>query len=174
MHMRSSHRTASANIAVVGAESLDFLFAGVIDELNERSYRVHRYTDLTSLLADEQMLAETDILLTSGHLNCTRALMMKASRLRAIVSPFSGTEGFDEKAATELGIVIAHGSPPENFESMAEATVMLMLESLYDLRKTETILRENLPRPSPPPARMIKGKVIGLIGFGNIARAVAP
>lgn len=171
--MRSSNRTASANITVVGAESLDFLFAGVIEELNERSYRVHRYTDLTSFLSDEQTLAETDVLLTSGNLNCTRTLMMKARRLRAIVSPFSGTEGFDEKAATELGIVIAHGSPPENFESMAEATVMLMLESLYDLRQTETIFRENLPRPSPPPARMLKGKVIGLIGFGNVARAVA-
>ena len=144
----------------------------MFEELNER-YLVQRYTDLTALLSDEQTLAETDVLVISGHLNCSRALMTKASRLRAIVSPFSGTEGFDEKAATELGIVIAHGSPPENFESMAEAAVMLMLESLYDLRQTEAIFRDNLPRPSPPLARMIKGKMIGLIGFGNVARAVA-
>lgn len=171
--MTSSNRAASAKIAVVGPESLNFLLASVIEELKERYDSVHRYTDLTSFLSDEQTLAETDVLLTSGHLSCTRALMTKMSRLRAIVSPFSGTEGFDEKAATELGIVIAHGSPPENFESMAEATVMLMLECLYDLRTTEAIFRDNLPRPSPPLARMIKGKVIGLIGFGNVARAVA-
>lgn len=170
--MRISRDVGSAKIAVVGPESLNFLLAGVVEELNER-YLVHRYTDLTALSSAEQTLAEIDVLLASGNLDCTRALMTKASCLRAIVSPFSGTEGFDEHAATELGIVIAHGSPPENFESMAEATVMLMLESLYDLRQTEAIFRANLPRPSPPLARMIKGKTIGLIGFGNVARAVA-
>ena len=169
----NSHPEAPSKIAVVGRESLNFLFASVVEALKERSHSVHRYTDLASFLSDEHTLAETNVLLTSGDQICTRALMTKATRLRAIVSPFIGTEGFDEKAATELGIVIAHGSPPENFESMAEATVMLMLESLYDLRRAEAICRDNLPRPTPPHARMMKGKVIGLIGYGNVARAVA-
>lgn len=162
----------SPRIVVVAPVSLNFLFAGVLGELRGRQYDVNLYTDSDAFFADESALAEADVLLASGQLRCTRELMANASRLRAVISPFTGTEGFDEGAATELGIAIANGHPPQNIESMAEATVMLMLEALYDLRNAEAVFRRNLPRPSPPLARMLRGNMIGLIGFGQIARAI--
>src|SRR3546814_7826906 len=56
---------------------------------------------------------------------------------------------------------------------MAEATIMLMLVSLYDLKSAENQLREMRPRPrGPMSARMVKGKTIGIIGYGNISRAI--
>jgi D-3-phosphoglycerate dehydrogenase len=56
---------------------------------------------------------------------------------------------------------------------MAEATVMLVLAALYDLNGTQRMLAGNLPRPERLRARMLAGKTVGLIGFGQIARSVA-
>ena len=47
-------------------------------------------------------------------------------------SPITGIEGIDIAAATELGIVVANGQTRENTESLAEATILLMLAALYD------------------------------------------
>jgi phosphoglycerate dehydrogenase-like enzyme len=100
--------------------------------------------------------------------------MLAASQLRAIISPILGIEGLDVGAATELGILVANGQAPENFESVAEATFMLMLVCLYDLHGTEQRLRRNEPRQKPADvrARMLRGKRVGIIGHGNVGRAL--
>jgi phosphoglycerate dehydrogenase-like enzyme len=51
-------------------------------------------------------------------------------------------------------------------------TILLVLASLYDLRGAEAILRENRARPAAASARLLTGKTVGMIGFGQIARAV--
>jgi phosphoglycerate dehydrogenase-like enzyme len=89
-----------------------------------------------------------------------------------VISPFTGTEGFDEAAATELGILVVNGQTPENSESMAEATILLMLASLYDLHGSEAVLRGVIPRPNHSNAFMLRDKTVGLIGYGKIARAM--
>jgi phosphoglycerate dehydrogenase-like enzyme len=99
--------------------------------------------------------------------------MMRAPKLRAVVSPFIGPEGFDEAAATALGIVVANGQVSENFVSIAESTILLILSSLYSLHWWEQQLRDNRPHPPQVPGRMLKGKTVGMIGFGHIARAMA-
>jgi phosphoglycerate dehydrogenase-like enzyme len=56
---------------------------------------------------------------------------------------------------------------------MAEATIMLMLAALYDLQGSVDILRGKAPAGPGYRARLLKGKTVGLIGFGRIARSVA-
>lgn len=114
----------------------------------------------------------TDIILTSTRSILTPEILDAAPRLRAVVFPTIGTESIDIEAADARGIAIANGPTTENFESMAEATVMLILALLYDLRGTERVLRENLPRPAEQRARMLRGKTVGLVGLGRIARGV--
>jgi phosphoglycerate dehydrogenase-like enzyme len=118
-------------------------------------------------------LTEADVLVAAGDTPCGRSLLRSAPKLRAVISPFTGTEGFDERAATELGILIANGQTPENSQSMAEATILLMLASLYDLHGSEAVLRGGLPRPPRSRAFMLRDKTVGLIGYGSIARAVS-
>lgn len=98
--------------------------------------------------------------------------MASASRLRAIIVPSLGYEGIDVDAAARRGIAVANGHVDENFESVAEAGVLFMLAMLYDLSSAQRRLREGSVRSGPPTARMLKGRTIGLIGFGNIARAL--
>lgn len=116
--------------------------------------------------------AQTDVFLCAGA-GCSREAIDKAPALRAIVSPVIGIDGIDLTAATEREVLVANGQVPENTQSMAEATIMLMLVALYDLHGSEARLRQ---APSPaskaPSARMLRGKTIGILGFGSIARAV--
>lgn len=112
---------------------------------------------------------EIDILFAYA-ITCSDQDMAKAPRLKAIIIPSLGFEGIDVAAATRRGIGVANGHVAENFETVAEAAILFMLMSLYQVRATEERLRRGVARSGPPVARMLKGKTIGIIGFGNIAR----
>src|SRR5271165_2306522 len=150
--------------------------AGLLDDVAARlraaGCEVVSFGAVESFPTDGSALAEADVLVCSPALACTRALMAGAPRLRAVISPFIGVEGIDENAATELGILVANGQTSENAESMAEATILLMLAALYDLRHSEAVMRGEVSRPAGSRALMLRGRTVGLIGYGNIARAI--
>lgn len=116
---------------------------------------------------------DTDIIVVTSRNVCSREVMMAAPRLRGIVTPTIGVDAVDLAAAGELGVIIGHGAMPENFISVAESAVMLFTALFYHAKRTESLLRQDTPRPWERRARMVQGKTIGLIGFGRIARAVA-
>ena len=166
--------TRACKVVCVSPSSLDFVFDPIVDGLRQGSREVVYYRDYGQFEREsEVILGSAGVLLAVGSFPCTRELMMRAPELRAIVSPFIGTEGFDEAAATQLGIVVANGQVPENFLSMAESTIMLILASLYSLHWWEQQLREKRPHPRRVPGRMLNGRTVGMIGFGHIARAIA-
>jgi phosphoglycerate dehydrogenase-like enzyme len=159
-------------IVTVSRPALRPLFDEMEARLGAAGCQLVPYRSQDSFLADRSALAAADILLAPGDLPCTRELMATGPHLRAVISPFIGTEGFDEPAATQLGILIANGQTPENSESMAEATILLILASLYDLHGSEAVLRSSIPRPPHSRAFMLRGRTIGMIGYGTIARAM--
>jgi glyoxylate/hydroxypyruvate/2-ketogluconate reductase len=112
-------------------------------------------------------------LLVIFALPCDGEAMARASSLEGIVVPSLGFDGVDIEAATRNGILVANGAVPENVESVAEATIGLIVTALYDIRSAERRLRDNVARSGPPGARMLRGKRIGFIGFGKIASAIA-
>jgi phosphoglycerate dehydrogenase-like enzyme len=162
----------SGNILLLDPAKVDVLYAPLESGLKQRGHRVIRFHNFHDFLNDTAARENADVIFALG-LPITRDLMASMPRLRAVVSPVTGTDGIDETGATELGIIVGNGQIPENYESMAEATIMLILVCLYDLHGSEDILRNDLPHPNPANARMMKGKLLGLIGFGQIARAIA-
>ena len=164
--------TEARNILMVE----DVQVSGAIDAaaaaMRAAGHRVTRYPDAASLRNDAAGLARAAILVCSSNCPVHREMLESAKNLRAIVVPAIGTEMLDVPAATARGIVIANGATPENFESMAEATVLFMLASFYQLHRSEALLRDMQPRPGQLYARMLKGSTIGLIGLGRIARGV--
>ncbi len=160
-------------VVLVGPRSVGYVFGAVEDAVTRLGHEALRFDDEAQFLADPAALAEADVLYCMGNLACDERLLARAPKLRAIVTPFIGIDGFDRAAASSRGIVIANGLVPENYLSMAEATIMLMLVALYELHAKEDAFRRNLPRPQRQSARMLRGKIVGLIGMGRIARAVA-
>lgn len=157
-------------VILVGPQ--DVVYLPVEQAVRAHGHHVLRYRTEKEFLDVPRALSNASVLYAAGSLPVPRAAMTDAPHLRAIISPYTGTEGFDETAASELGILIGNGQLPENYESMAEATILMILACLYDLNGSQRRLRESLPNPLPPKARMLKGKTVGLIGFGQIARAV--
>jgi phosphoglycerate dehydrogenase-like enzyme len=121
----------------------------------------------------DRYFAGTDVIVVSTRSVLSQQVLDACDRLRAIVFPSIGTEAIDLAQMTERNVLVANGATPENFMSMSEATVLLVLQLFYRLQETEAILRQNKPRPQTMHARMIRGKTIGLIGLGRIARGVA-
>ena len=164
-----------SRIIGVGRMSSMELLQNIMERLRELGHEVTFYEDSSAFHHAVPRLTDVDAVVAAPSFFFSRALMTSANRLRGVVSPVTGIDRFDIAAATDLGIVIADGQTSENTESMAEATILLVLAAIYDLHgaETETVLRQNLPRPAQMSARMLRNKTVGLIGFGQIVRAVA-
>jgi D-3-phosphoglycerate dehydrogenase len=159
-------------VVVVSPPVAEYAIVPVEEELTRRGHEVVRYKDIAAFAANLDALADADVLFGGGFA-CTREILARGPKLRAVVTPWIGVEGFDLAAATAMGIVVANGQVPENYLSMAEATIMLILAALHNFPEKIEALRHNLPTPPRQKARMLRGKTVGLIGFGNMARAIA-
>jgi len=164
---------ARPRIVAVGRPRSRRLVANIVERLRGRRHEVRFFEDSAAFADAGSDLADADVLLAVSSFACSRALMAPAKNLRGVVSPTTGVEGFDIPAATELGILVVNGQISENVDGMAEATILLILALLYDLHGAEAILRNNRPRPAQASSRLLGGKTVGMIGFGQVARAVA-
>ncbi len=100
-----------------------------------------------------------------------------APQLRAIVTCTTGVDPIDLQAATDHGVMIGN-TPDLCIEEVADHTLMLLLACYRRLPRTIHLSRSAAPSrtglidPKSPWPRL-RGQVAGLLGFGNIARAVA-
>lgn len=96
-------------------------------------------------------------------------------RLRLVHKLGAGINTIDVEAATRLGIAVAN-MPGANAPSVAEGTVMLMLAALRRLPVLDRVTRAGGGWPTDPTlgetVRDIGSCVVGLVGYGNIAKRV--
>lgn len=93
--------------------------------------------------------------------------------LKVISGAGVGLDNIDVEYATTLGIPVLH-APAVNKTSTAEHAVMLMLALAKSvLPFHEQLKKGNYNARMTIPARELKGKKVGLIGFGHIAQEVA-
>jgi D-3-phosphoglycerate dehydrogenase len=109
---------------------------------------------------------------TFGPKPISRKVLERATKLRVGASPIIGTETIDVDAATDLGIAIGYGAAPENLLGVAEAVVMLSASLLKNLPGKWAAVRGGGWRTNDP-GHMVMNRTIGLVGLGNIGRAVA-
>lgn len=93
-----------------------------------------------------------------------------ANRLKVIARYGVGVDRVDVKVATQKGIVVTN-TPGANSAAVAELTIALMLASGRQLCQADRNTRRGeWPRLS---GIGVRGKTIGLVGFGSIGREVA-
>jgi phosphoglycerate dehydrogenase-like enzyme len=163
---------SKSEIIVAGRLGAPVILQTIVERLRGLGYAVAYHQDAAAFQHAGASLAQTNIVIAAPGFPCTKSVLASAPSLRGVISPITGFDNIDAEAATELGIIVANGQVPENTESMAEATILLMLAALYDMHGTEAVLRHNLPRPARMKARMLQGKTVGIIGYGQIAQAV--
>jgi phosphoglycerate dehydrogenase-like enzyme len=120
----------------------------------------------------EAYFADADAFIAGIRERYPRELLQAAPRLTAGCSTIIGTEHIDVEAATELGIVIGFGATPENYLGVAEAVVMLAAAMIKRLPQKWAAVREGGYRVAQA-GQMVRHRTIGMIGLGNVGRAVA-
>lgn len=125
----------------------------------------------------DRYFGRAEIAMFSSRNTCTREMIEAMPRLIGICNPTIGLETVDVDAASDLGVIVGHGATPENYNSMAESTVMFILMQLYKPHLPREVAQGRRKRPRPTPetafATMLMKKTVGIIGFGRIGRAVA-
>ncbi len=142
-----------------------------VDSIRNSGLTVDAHAGAVDEIYQQDVWREAQVLIGAGFA-CGPAEMDCASNLQAIVTLTIGYEGVDIAAASERNILVVNGQAPENYESMAEATILLILAALYDLPGAQRRLATGQWHVSPLGSRMLKGKSVGIIGYGNIARNV--
>jgi D-3-phosphoglycerate dehydrogenase len=105
--------------------------------------------------------------------NCTRSLMAACSRLKVVGRHGVGLDTVDLEAATDLGVAVVH-APGSNSDSVAEHALMLILACAKQTLEVDRATRQAEWRPPRGKGNMeLKGKILGIVGVGNIGRRMA-
>lgn len=107
----------------------------------------------------------------------TEAVMGAAPRLRLIQKIGVGVNTIDVDAAGARGIAVCN-MPGSNSQAVAEATLLLMLATLRRLTVLDAMTRAGegwaMPMDSFDSLGEIGGRTVGLVGYGDVPRRLAP
>src|SRR2546425_9165991 len=89
------------------------------------------------------MAKDCDALMGTSIRNApiSRAIMQSSDRLRIVAKYTIGVDDVDVDAATELGILVAHGPAESNWGGVAEGTITNMLTMLKKVRERDRHLK---------------------------------
>ena len=124
----------------------------------------------------EDFLAEAedcDALLNTYAGPISSAVMTRMPKCKIIARYGIGVDTIDLGAATAAGIIVTN-NPTYCIEEVAEHTLALLLACARKIALYDRLVRTgrwDVP-PGKPMFRLV-GRALGLVGFGNIARAVA-
>ena len=119
-------------------------------------------------------LPECQAFLAIGH-KIDRAFLEEFPNLKAVANMGVGYDNIDWKTATEKGVAVIN-TPNSVIQPTSELTIAIMLNMLRNIYGYEKTLRETLTVKTPlfpQGLNMAYGKMLGIIGFGRIGKAVA-
>jgi D-3-phosphoglycerate dehydrogenase / 2-oxoglutarate reductase len=132
--------------------------------------RVANRNDRRAFMAD---LAAADALM-SQYAPVDTAMIAAAQRCLAIVRYGVGVDNIDLDAATKAGICVSN-VPDYGAQEVALHALSLMLAVHRRLRTFDAALRAGRWMPGPtitPPIHRLRGRTLGIVGFGRIGRTL--
>jgi phosphoglycerate dehydrogenase-like enzyme len=107
----------------------------------------------------------------------TTAMIAASPALRLIQKIGVGVNTIDLDAAQQRGIAVCN-MPGTNTQAVAEATLLLMLATLRQVAALDRRTREGAGWQLDPALvdglGEMSGRIVGLVGFGNVAQRLAP
>lgn len=136
--------------------------------------------DATLLVAaqgDEEELTalapQADAILTCWR-QVPPAALDQASKCRLVSRYGIGLDNIPVEYATQLGMLVTN-VPDFCLEEVADHTMALLLACARQLLPLhQTVRQGKWSRQTPQPIPRLRGRTLGLIGYGNIARTLAP
>jgi D-3-phosphoglycerate dehydrogenase len=121
----------------------------------------------------ENIAGDFDVLVTRSMTRVTSAVIEKAPRLKLIVAAGAGYDNIDVKAARAKNISVLN-CPTANSLAAAEQTLGLMFALARSIPRSDRSVREGKwERGSAFTGTELHGKILGIIGLGNIGKIMA-
>ncbi|HET7480044.1 MAG TPA: 2-hydroxyacid dehydrogenase [Rubrobacteraceae bacterium] len=103
-----------------------------------------------------------------------KAVLEAGPNLKAVIVARAGTENVNIEAASERGIAVVQ-LVGRNAPAVAEQAIALMLAETRDIARVDRGIRAGRwPKEFPQEPYDLYGCTVGLIGFGQVARQLAP
>ena len=157
---------------------LDRITAGPID-LKERFFKYGEYIeygDTDSSEIDER-IKDVDVVITT-RIKLGKKQFEKAKKLKLILITATGFNHIDVKSANEFGIKVANVSGYST-NSVAQLAITFLLNELtpvnryYEEVKNGRWMDITVPDYQKYPIDDVNGKILGIVGFGNIGKRIA-
>lgn len=126
-------------------------------------------------LAQDKLVAgagDADAMLIRSGVKITKEVLAAAPKLKAVARAGVGVDNVDLAAATEHGVVVMN-TPGGNTISTAEHTFGLMLALARFIPQGDASLKAGKWDRKNFVGVELRGKTLGLIGFGRIGQAIA-
>lgn len=138
----------------------------VAERIARNGWDLRRVTDAAAL---RSQLAQADYLV-AGLLPVTAATLAAAPRLKAVLKHGVGTDNVDLAACSAAGIPVLN-TPGANADAVAELALGLMFALARDIPSSHaSVIAGQWQRRV---GSQLGGKLLGIVGFGNIGRRLA-
>jgi len=148
----------------------------VADKISERGVAMLRETGWNVVQPAKDALlgelADADALLVRSATKVSSALLEHAPRLRVVGRAGSGVDNVDLEAATRRGVLVMN-TPGGNAVSVAEHTFALLLALARQVPRLDAALHAGRWEKSSGGGTELRGKTLGIVGFGRIGTEVA-
>ena len=157
---------------------LDRITAGPID-LKEKFSKYGKYIEYEDTDSSEidERIKDVDVVITT-RIKLGKKQFEKAEKLKLILITATGFNHIDVKSANEFGIKVANVSGYST-NSVAQLAITFLLNELtpvnryYDEVKDGKWMDITVPDYQKYPIDDVNGKILGIVGFGNIGKRVA-
>lgn len=129
------------------------------------------YDDVPSSEAEVIRRIEGADIIIPSVVDITETVIKQSSSLRYIVVPGIGYDQIAVKAATAAGIKVLN-CPTHNVAAVAEYTIALIFAVTRKIVEAHLALRNGNWNPWQFQGTELKGKTLGLIGYGNTGKGV--
>ena len=120
----------------------------------------------------EFIIHHYDGLIVRSRFPIDKDFLTKATYLKFIGRVGAGLENIDEDFAAEQNIILFN-SPEGNRDSVGEHAVGMLLMLMHHLRRADQEVRQGIWRREENRGDELKGKTVGIIGYGNMGNAFA-
>ncbi len=141
------------------------------EKLSEMGWTCENKTNLDKEQTLE-ILGEYDGIVIRSKFKLEKELLKSLAKLKFIARAGSGLENIDLVTCKELGIEV-FSSPEGNRDAVAEHAMGMLLMLLNHLKRADSEVRKGVWKRAENRGYELKGKTIGLIGYGVMGKAFA-
>lgn len=169
---------AENNLTSFPKEKINILFLENINRAAATRFKDAGYNSVTmlpaSLSAEElkKQLKNIHILGIRSKTHLTREILESAPKLQAVGCFCIGTNQVDLKAAMEFGVSVFN-APYSNTRSVAELVIASSIMLIRRIPDKNKALHDGVWMKESKGSHEVRGKTLGIIGYGNIGSQVS-